>query len=156
MTTLTYERGPEDALGRQIRFKQELDQLLRTLVRQQRGTGRAIDDPAVRQKLAKSIAEIEIVRLNALRSFSKLEAGGDRGADASMTKLYWSHAAQNMYEVAMDALGPIAPLSGSDPLAAALGKFQMSWFQSKAFTIYSGSSEIQRNIIGERVLGLPR
>jgi alkylation response protein AidB-like acyl-CoA dehydrogenase len=156
MTTLTYERGPEDALGRQIRFKQELDQLLRTLVRQQRGAGHAIDEPAVRQKLAKSIAEIEIVRLNALRSFSKLESGGDRGADASMTKLYWSHAAQNMYEVAMDALGPLAPLSGSDPQAAALGKFQMSWFQSKAFTIYSGSSEIQRNIIGERVLGLPR
>ena len=156
MTTLTYERGPEDALGRQIRFKQEMDKLLRTLAKQKRGSGKAIDDPAVRQNLARSLAEIEIVRLNALRSFSKLEAGGDRGADASMTKLYWSHAAQNMYEVAMDALGPIAPLSGHDPEAAALGKFQISWFQSKAFTIYSGSSEIQRNIIGERVLGLPR
>ena len=156
MTTLTYERGPEDALGRQIRFKQEMDKLLRTLVQQKRGSGRAIDDPAIRQNLARSLSEIEIVRLNALRSFSKLVAGGDRGADASMTKLYWSHAAQNMYEVAMDALGPIAPLSGHDPEAAALGKFQMSWFQSKAFTIYSGSSEIQRNIIGERVLGLPR
>ncbi|WP_225008853.1 acyl-CoA dehydrogenase [Novosphingobium percolationis] len=156
MTTLAYERGPEDALGRQIRFKQELDQLLITLTQTMQGNRSAIDNPAVRQRLARAISEIEIVRLNALRSFSRLLDGADRGSDASMTKLYWSHAAQTMYEVAMDALGPIAPLSGNDPAAASLGRFQLSWLQSKAFTIYSGSSEIQRNIIGERVLGLPR
>ncbi|MFT3965815.1 MAG: acyl-CoA dehydrogenase family protein, partial [Sphingobium sp.] len=79
-----------------------------------------------------------------------------RGPDASIIKLYWSHAAQNMYEAAMDILGPSAPLSAPDPLAAAGGRFQLSFLQSKAFTIYSGSSEIQRNIIGERMLGLPR
>jgi alkylation response protein AidB-like acyl-CoA dehydrogenase len=156
MTTLAYERGPEDSLGRQVRFKQELDKLLATLVRTIRGEGRAIDNPAIRQRLARSITELEIVRLNALRSFSRYLAGEDRGADASMIKLYWSHAAQSMYEVAMDALGPIAPLAGNDPDAAANGRFQLSWLQSKAFTIYSGSSEIMRNIIGERVLGLPR
>ena len=156
MTTLTYERGPEDALGRQVRFKQELDKLLLTLARTMQGRRAAIDNPAIRQRLARAITELEIVRLNALRSFSRILEGGDRGSDASMTKLYWSHAAQNLYEVAMDALGPLAPLSGQDPAAAALGRFQLSWLQSKAFTIYSGSSEIQRNIIGERVLGLPR
>ena len=156
MTTLTYERGPEDALGRQVRFKQELDKLLLTLARTMQGRRAAIDNPAIRQRLARAITELEIVRLNALRSFSRILEGGDRGSDASMTKLYWSHAAQNLYEVAMDALGPLAPLSGQDPAAAALGRFQLSWLQSKAFTIYSGSSEIQRTIIGERVLGLPR
>jgi len=156
MTTLAYERGPEDGLGRQVRFKQELDKLLETLDGEDKDNGRSLDDPVTRQKLAKSITEVEVMRLNALRTFSKYLNGEDRGPDASIIKLYWSHAAQRMYESAMDALGPAAPLSGSDPLAAAGGRFQLSYLQSKAFTIYSGSSEIQRNIIGERMLGLPR
>ena len=156
MTTLAFERGPEDALGRQVRFKQELDKLLLTLADLPRGKGKAIDDPALRLRLAKSIAEVEIMRLNAVRSCSKYMSGDDRGSDASMIKLYWSHAAQRLYETALDALGPIAPLAGGDPAAAGGGRFQLSWLQSRAFSIYSGSSEIQRNIIGERVLGLPR
>ena len=156
MATLAHERGPEDALGRQIRFKQELDQLLVTLSTQDRGAGKAIDDCNVRQKLALSIIEVEVMRLNSLRIFSKFLNGEERGPDASLIKLYWSHAAQNMYEHALDALGPLAPLGGNDPLAPAAGRFQLSYLQSKAFTIYSGSSEIQRNIIGERMLGLPR
>jgi alkylation response protein AidB-like acyl-CoA dehydrogenase len=156
MTTLAFERGPEDALGRQVRFKQELDKLVLTLAAQDRGTGKAIDDPVLRQKLAKSIIEVELMRLNSTRSFSKYLNGGDRGSDSSMIKLFWSHAAQRMYETALDALGPVAPLSGGDPSGAGGGRFQLSWLQSRAFSIYSGSSEIQRNIIGERVLGLPR
>jgi alkylation response protein AidB-like acyl-CoA dehydrogenase len=156
MTTLAFERGPEDALGRQVRFKQELDKLLLTLSDLKRGSARAIDDPVLRQKLAQSIIEVEVMRLNATRAFSKYLSGDDRGSDASMIKLYWSHAAQRLYETALDSLGPIAPLAGNDPAGAAGGRFQLSWLQSKAFSIYSGSSEVQRNIIGERVLGLPR
>lgn len=156
MTTLAYERGPEDALGRQIRFKQELMKLIETAETTRRGDGVIVDDPVVRQKLARSITEVEIMRLNAVRTFSKYLNGEERGPDASIIKLYWSHAAQNMYESAMDILGPTAPLSAPDPLSAAGGRFQLSFLQSKAFTIYSGSSEIQRNIIGERMLGLPR
>jgi alkylation response protein AidB-like acyl-CoA dehydrogenase len=156
MTTLAFERGPEDALGRQVRFKQELDKLLLALAELPRGKGKAIDDPVIRQRLAKSIIEVEVMRLNATRAFSKYLGGDDRGSDASMIKLYWSHAAQRLYETALDALGPIAPLAGSDPAGVAGGRFQLSWLQSKAFSIYSGSSEVQRNIIGERVLGLPR
>ncbi|WP_313804687.1 acyl-CoA dehydrogenase [Sphingobium sp.] len=155
MTTLAYERGPEDGLARQVRFKQELDKLL-GMLDTQAGHHRSIDNAAIRQKLARSITEVEVMRLNALRTFSKYLNGEDRGPDASIIKLYWSHAAQNMYENAMDALGPTAPIAGGDPLSAAGGRFQLSYLQSKAFTIYSGSSEIQRNIIGERMLGLPR
>ena len=156
MTTLAYERGPEDALGRQVRFKQELDTLLVALTELKRGDARAIDLPEIRQKLALSIIEVEVMRLNALRSFSRYENGEERGADASLIKLFWSHAAQRMYETAMDAIGPTAPLSSGDQATAASGRFQLSYLQSKAFSIYSGSSEIQRNIIGERMLGLPR
>lgn len=156
MTTLAYERGPEDALGRQIRFKQELDKLVETAAETTQGGKKLIDDPVIRQKLARSIAQVEIMRLNAVRTFSKYLNGEERGPDASVIKLYWSHAAQDMYETALDVLGPIAPLTASDPESAAGGRFQLSYLQSKAFTIYSGSSEIQRNIIGERMLGLPR
>ena len=156
MTTLAYERGPEDALGRQIRFKQELDALLAHLVSETRDGASAIEDPAMRRRLGQAIAEVEIMRLNSLRTFSKYLNGEDRGPDASLIKLYWSHAAQRLYETALDALGPTAALAGNDRDAAAAGRFQLSWLQSKAFTIYSGSSEIQRNIIGERMLGLPK
>jgi alkylation response protein AidB-like acyl-CoA dehydrogenase len=82
--------------------------------------------------------------------------GMPRGPEASIIKLYWSHAAQNLYETALEALGPLAGLAGGDPLSPGGGRFQQSYLQSRAFTIYSGSSEVQRNIIGERLLGLPK
>jgi alkylation response protein AidB-like acyl-CoA dehydrogenase len=156
MTTLAYERGPEDALGRQIRFKQELDQLLETLSGMKRGDKAVIEDSHLRQKLGQSVIEIEIMRLSALRALSQYSNGMPRGAEASATKLYWSHVAQTMFETAIDALGPLAPLAGKDSFAASAGRFQLSYLQSRAFSIYSGSSEIQRNIIGERLLGLPK
>jgi alkylation response protein AidB-like acyl-CoA dehydrogenase len=156
MTTLAYERGPEDSLGRQVRFKQELDRLVRTLSSLKRGKRVAISDPCVRDKLARCVTELEIMRLNCLRSFSASLKGRPRSAEASMIKLYWSQAAQGLYETALELLGSSAVLAGSDPLASADGRFQLSYLQSKAFTIYSGTSEIQRNIIAERVLGLPK
>ncbi len=156
MTTLAYERGPEDSLGRQIRFKQELDRLLDTVSSLRRGRRLAIDEPVIRDKLARSIAEIEIMRLSCLRSFSRTIGGKALGAEASMSKLYWSHAAQNLYETALECLGPLATVDRGDPLSPAGGRFQLSFLNSKAFTIYSGTSEIQRNIIAERVLGLPK
>ena len=156
MTTLAYERGPEDSLGRQIRFKQELDRLLQKLSTLKRGASTALQDPVIRDKLAQSVAELEIMRLNCLRAFSAALKGKSRGAEASLIKLCWSHTAQNMYETALEALGPSASISGADPLAFAAGQFQLSFLHSKAFTIYSGTSEIQRNIIAERLLGLPK
>lgn len=156
MTTLAYERGPEDALARQIRFKQELGRLLRVLADSTRGGRDGIGDPVKNDKIARAIAELEIMRLNCLRSFSHSIRGKPRGPESSMLKLYWSHAVQSLYEAALEALGPIAPLTRGDPLAAADGRFQLSYLQSRAFTIYSGTSEIQRNIIAERLLGLPK
>jgi len=155
-TTLAAERGPGDAMARQIRFKRELDELILAVASLKRGPSSAIDDPVLRQKIAKSIVEIEIMRLSCLRSLSKMVKGVAPGSSASMLKLYWSHAAQGMYEAALEALGPLAPLTDGDPLAAVEGRCQLGFLQSRAFTIYSGSSEIQRNIIAERMLGLPR
>jgi alkylation response protein AidB-like acyl-CoA dehydrogenase len=156
MTTLAYERGPEDSLGRQIRFKQELDRLLATLATVRRGSRMVLDDPIVCDKLARCIAEIEIMRLTCLRSFSKAIRGTPLGAEASMSKLYWSDAAQNLYETALEALGPLAILTQGNRCSPADGRFAFNFLNSRAFTIYSGTSEIQRNIIAERVLGLPK
>lgn len=156
MTTLAHERGPEDALGRQVRFKQELDLLIETLSSVKRDGVPIIEDVKLRQNLGQSVIELELMRLSALRQLSRYEKGVSRGAEASANKLYWSHAAQDMFERGLDALGPLAPMSGKDPLALAAGRFQLSYLQSRAFSIYSGSSEIQRNVIGERILGLPK
>ncbi len=156
MTTLAHERGPEDALGRQIRFKRELGRLLDVAKTQKRGKRAAIDDPALRQKIASSVIEVELMRLNCLRSFSKMLQGKPLGPESSFQKLYWSHMAQRMYETALETLGPAAALGAGDPATPARGMFQTGFLQSRAFTIYSGTSEIQRNIIAERVLGMPK
>lgn len=156
MTTLAYERGPEDALGRQLVFRQELDRLLELAGELPRGNGYVIDDPVARQKLGQSLIAIEIMRLSCLRAFSKALKGQPRAAESSLNKLYWSHVMQDMFETAMEIAGPLAPLTGDDPDSLDGGRFQLGWLRSKAFTIYSGSSEIQRNIIAERMLGLPR
>lgn len=156
MTTLAYERGPEDCLARQIRFKRELDSLIDVAGAMPMDDGVVSDDPGVQEDLGRAIVEIDAMRLVALRSFSRFLNGEERGPDASIIKLYWSHAAQRMNEKAIDILGAPGLLTGEDSEAVARGSFGMSYLQSKAFTIYSGSSEIQRNIIGERLLGLPR
>ena len=156
MTTLAYERGPEDALARQIRFKRDLVRLLQVAGEHKRGKRAAIDDPVLRQKLASSVIEVELMRLNCLRSFSKMLQGKPLGPESSFQKLYWSHMAQRMYETALETLGPSAPLAAGDTAVAANGHFQTGFLQSRAFTIYSGTSEIQRNIIAERVLGMPK
>jgi alkylation response protein AidB-like acyl-CoA dehydrogenase len=156
MTTLAYERGPEDSLARQIRFKHELDRLLATLITLPRADAMAIDDAILRDKLAQSVVDLEIMRLNCLRSFSQTIRGRPRGSEASILKLHWSHAAQKLYETSLESLGPEAPIMQGDPRSIAGGRYQLSFLHSRAFTIYSGTSEIQRNIIAERVLGLPK
>ena len=156
MTTLTFERGPEEALYRQVRFKYDLDRLIefaRTTMRR----GKPIsEDPVARQKIAAVAMEVELLRLNILRAFSKVLNGKELGPEASFTKLYWSHMWQRMAELAVELQGPSAPLAAGDPAALDGGSAQFNWLSSKASSIYSGTSEVQRNIIGERVLGLPK
>jgi alkylation response protein AidB-like acyl-CoA dehydrogenase len=156
MTTLAYERGPEDALGRQIRFKQDLDRLLVEAAGLSRGGRSVLADPVMRSRLARAVINLEVMRLICLRDFSQALRGVPRGPSSSMNKLYWSHVTQAFYETAIDVLGPLAGLERGDPAAPDSGRLTLGFLRSKAFTIYSGSSEIQRNIIAERVLGLPR
>ena len=156
MTTLTYERGPEEALPRQVRFGRDLDAILSRAASRRPDGSRVADDPALRQKLAASYIDLELMRLAGLRSFSRLIKGEAMGAEASLNKLYWSHMYQRMTELALEVEGSSGALLPGDEDAPLDGAFPYKFLQSRAMTIYSGSSEIQRNIIAERVLGLPR
>jgi alkylation response protein AidB-like acyl-CoA dehydrogenase len=156
MTTLTFERGPEEALYRQVKFKYDLDRLIDYARRTTRNGAPIAADPVARQKIAAAAMEVELLRLNILRAFSKVLNGKELGPEASFTKLYWSHMWTRLAELAVELQGPSAPLMADDPAGLLGGTAQFNLLTSKASTIYSGTSEVQRNIIGERVLGLPK
>ena len=147
MGTLGFERGV-GSLGMQLSFAQALD----ALIARARANG-SFDDPAVRDALARAWSEVRIMRYNAQRSLVPL-AVGERGPAASISKLYWSQWFQRYGELALRVRGTSALVS-DDPTAP-FDPTQQEFLFGRAVTIFAGSSEIQRNILGESVLGLPR
>jgi alkylation response protein AidB-like acyl-CoA dehydrogenase len=146
LATLAFERGVA-MLGHQVSFRRELDHLLDAA----RANGRAAD-PVVRQRLARAYGELEILRFNTLRSLSSID-GPVAPPEASIIKLYWATWHQGLGELAIDVLGLAGLVVEAFPYE--LDEFQRTFMFSRAETIYGGSNEIQKNIIGERVLGLP-
>ncbi|MEW9547811.1 acyl-CoA dehydrogenase family protein [Nonomuraea sp. NPDC050783] len=138
MATLGHERGAS-TLGQQIGFRRELAKVIETA----RRTG-AAEDPVLRDRLVRSWLELEIMRLNALRMLRP-----DPGPEASIAKLYWSEWHRRLGELAQ-------AVQGRAGLVGELNELQRLYLFSRADTIYAGSSEIQRTIIAERTLGLPR
>jgi alkylation response protein AidB-like acyl-CoA dehydrogenase len=147
MATLGFERGTA-FLGQQLRFAAEY-QAVAELARD-RGLA---DEPSIRQRLAQAYIGLEIMRLTGLRTISQLLADKPLGPEGSIGKLHWSRWHQRLGELAMDILGPDALVLREHGIIADM---QYMFLFSRAHTIYAGSSEVQRNIIGERVLGLPR
>ena len=148
--TLAIERGVA-TLGQQVGFRRELESLL-DLARR----GPAGADPVLRARLARAWIGLEVMRAHALRTMTApavVDAGTGAGA-ASVTKLLWSHWHQELGELAMAVLGASSMVTRGAPYD--LDDWQRLFLFSRADTIYGGSSEIQRNIIAERVLGLPR
>lgn len=144
MGTLGFERGV-GSLGMQVSFAQQLDDLIALA----RRSGR-LDDAVIRDSLARLWIEVRIMRYNAQRSMGGLEPG----AASSISKLYWSQWFQRFGEVAMAVRGAAATVS-ADPHADFDGD-QQTFLFGRAVTIFAGSSQIQRNILGESILGLPR
>jgi alkylation response protein AidB-like acyl-CoA dehydrogenase len=154
MATLAFERGVS-TLGQQIAFENELRQVIDAA--KARG---ATKDPDVRRRLADAWIGLRVMRLNALRTLTAARKGElDRAA--SFNKLYWASWHRDLGELAMRVLGPEAeilagPLAGgSEALSYELTPLQRLFLFSRADTIYAGTNEIQRNVIGERALGLP-
>ncbi len=154
MTTLTYERGIS-TLGTQVRIKQHLDAMIE-YARTTRRNGKPLSqDPLVRQALAEAYVRTEIMLLNLYRGITRRLRGQPPGPEASLDKLYWSEFDKWLQELGMALQGPYAQLMRGSKYAIA-GDWQYSFLWSRAGTIYSGTSEIQKNIIGERLLGLPK
>jgi alkylation response protein AidB-like acyl-CoA dehydrogenase len=148
MTVFGFERG---GLAQAARFERAVDDL--AALARDRGSG---GDPATRQKIAQARIEAHVFRLIGLRNLTRAQHGHAPGPEASVTKLYWSEMDKRLQEAAIGAEGMYGALAPDSPFAVEDGRWQYGWMWAQAETIYAGSSEIQRNIIAERVLGLPR
>ena len=148
MTTFGFERG---GLANAARFERAVSSL--TDLARKQGAGA---DPVVRQRVAQAHIEAQIFRLTGLRNLTKAQRGGAPGPEASLTKLYWSEMDKRLQETAIAVQGMYGALAPGSAWAVEEGRWQFGWMWSQAETIYAGSSEIQRNIIAERVLGMPR
>jgi alkylation response protein AidB-like acyl-CoA dehydrogenase len=170
MTTLGFERG-SSATTSHRRFERELE----TIIEAARANG-TIDDPTIRQRLMRQWSKIQIMRVNGLRSLSgALNDLDDRQkfgltALGATNKMFWSETHRDTLELAIDVLGmdgQILTGKGDEDFVPGIGRreaardypvspLQASFFFSRSETIWGGTAEIQRNIVGERVLGLPK
>jgi alkylation response protein AidB-like acyl-CoA dehydrogenase len=148
MATLGFERGTA-FIGQLKRYANEFHRLKR--VADERGL---LDDPVIRQRFAESYIGLEIMRYGAFRTVTQVITSGRPGPEASIGKLQWSQWHQALGELAMDVLGADALVWA--PRGTEAHDIQHAFLFSRAHTIYAGSSQVQRNIIGERVLGLPK
>jgi len=156
MGLLTFERGVS-TLGQQIGFARELQ----GVVDLAKANG-AATDPNIREKIARAWVGLRVMRAHALRTLEAVDAGTS-GAEASVAKLLWANWHRDLGQLAMEVQGPASLLAPADPSSVVtdpehleLGDWQRLFLFTRADTIYGGSNEIQRNIISERVLGLPR
>jgi len=161
MTLLGYERG-EAAATLPLRFRTELDRLL--AMARDRGVA---DDPVVRQRLARCYVKVEVMRYLGLRTLTLVLAGHQPGPDGAISKLYWSEYHREVTELGVAVLGAAALTPSGRPPSSAIHSddpgapnssawWSTAFLHARAETIYSGTSEIQRNILGEMVLGLPK
>jgi alkylation response protein AidB-like acyl-CoA dehydrogenase len=146
MTTLGNERGG-NATTQHVQFRKEFW----SLVKEARRRGKT-DDPLVRQQLAWAYSHVEIMRFQGLRLLSALVESRDPGPGGSLNKMFWSEYQRRLGELAMNIVGPDS-VAGDDPKAR---RWQNTFMSTRSHTIWGGTAEIQRNIVGERVLGLPK
>jgi alkylation response protein AidB-like acyl-CoA dehydrogenase len=143
MALLGFERGVS-VLGQQVGFERELNDLIDLA----RSNG-SLDDPVLRDRLAQHSAEFEVMRVNAIRSLTEATPGAD-----NVAKLVWANWHRRLGELAMEVCGSGALVTNGEMYD--LTRWQNLYLFSRADTLYGGSDEVQRNIISERVLGLPR
>ncbi len=141
-TTLAHERGTSFPFKEQVVHEVFLDELYALAA--ERG---ALDDVERADALAQSFVELRVLRLHNWRTLSRLSRGIAPGPESSVTKLQWTDTTQHLSDAGLALEAEHAPLTGP---------WQRQWLWSKAASIAGGTSEVQRTIIGERMLGLPR
>ncbi len=148
MGLLGFERGVS-TLGQQMLFQNELDDIIREAKR-----NGAAKDPVIRQRIADAHVGLKIMRYNSMRTLSGNADDGSLQPEAMIYKLYWSTWHRNLGKLAMDVLGPEAEICAAPPYE--LSRLQSLFLFSRADTIYGGTNQVQRNIIAERALNMPR
>ncbi|HVM64878.1 MAG TPA: acyl-CoA dehydrogenase family protein [Acidimicrobiales bacterium] len=141
-TTLAHERGTNFPFKEQVVHEVFLDELYAQAL-----AAGNLDDPEVADALAQAYVELRVLRMHNWRTLTRLGHGIEPGPESSVVKLAWTDMSQHMADAALRVVGPGSPL---------LGPWERQWLWSKAAGIAGGTSEVQRTIIGERMLGLPR
>jgi hypothetical protein len=163
MTTLGFERGSSATTGHR-RFARELN----TIIKEARIHGRDTD-PLIRQRLATAWSKVKIMEINGFRSLTdSLNGTHEMAALSAGNKMFWSEYHKDTMDLALDIEGPDAQILTGDPEEDSdsplkrgrtdypVSDLQAAFFFSRSETIWGGTAEIQRNIVGERVLGLPK
>ncbi|MBI2207027.1 MAG: acyl-CoA dehydrogenase family protein [Candidatus Rokubacteria bacterium] len=153
-TALSHERGTL-AFHRHAMIRVELDELIDVARRVRRGGQPVSEEPLIRQRLAQCASELDMLRWTLYRNLTRQIQGGPAGAEGSIVKLYWSELYQRITELALEILGPASQIAGG-ARAEEGGRWQFRFLKSRGDSIHSGTNQIQRNIIAERLLGLPR
>ena len=155
LTTLMYERLAL-GFGLQVRLRIALDGLVDLARRSSKNGTPATKDPVTRQKLAQLWIDTEVFKYTGARAITRLLKGELPGPEASTGKMMWVEGHQRLQEMAMELEGPYSQLTRGSRWAVENGLWQYGFLRSRANSIEGGTTEIQKNIIGERVLGLPK
>jgi alkylation response protein AidB-like acyl-CoA dehydrogenase len=153
MLLLSFERG-SSAIGQYTEFRKMWDEVARAAQGTDRDGSPAAQDPVLRQKLAQQLIDLECLKYHSWHILTSTSKGKDLGFEASMTKLMWSETFRNLADVYSDVVGPAFQVAGNPGVSRQELTTMALW--SRSCTIWGGSSQVQRTIVAERVLGLPR
>src|SRR5215468_6306449 len=155
LTTLAYERDVLTMI-RHISLRTALERLVALARRTKRNGGTVADDPVLRQKIAGLTIAERCLQLNGYRSLTRILKGQSPGPEGSTSKLFWSQVDQDLAEIATEVIGPFSQIEGGSEWAPDEGQWEFYCLLARGSGIRAGTSEILRNILGERVLGLPK
>jgi alkylation response protein AidB-like acyl-CoA dehydrogenase len=153
MMLLSFERG-SSAIGQYTEFRKMWDEVARAAQKTDRDGSPAAQDPVLRQKLAEQLVDLECLKYHSWHILTSTSKGKDLGFEASMTKLMWSETFRNLADVYSDVVGPAFQVAGKPGVSRQELTTMSLW--SRSCTIWGGSSQVQRTVVAERVLGLPR
>ncbi len=153
MLLLSFERG-SSAIGQYTEFRKMWDEVAKAAATTERDGRPAAEDAVLRQAMAKSLVELECLKYHSWHILTQTSQGKDLGFEASMTKLHWAETFRDLADVYSDVVGPAFQVVGSPGVSRQELTTMALW--ARSCTIWGGSSEVQRNIVAERVLGLPR
>jgi alkylation response protein AidB-like acyl-CoA dehydrogenase len=152
---LAYERGVytmEVLMGYQRQWDEMRDYARAT----QRNGRPLVEDPRIRERLAQSYTDIQLMRLANLRYITRYIRGEPPGAETSIMKLFWATTEQGLFDLALALAGPEGLAMPGSPRALPVDDWITKYFMSRVASVYGGTQDIQRNIIAERIFGLPR